>query len=75
MKPGIVIRYSTAEIIEAAQAGSTLTLTMSQDDFFAELTLNACRCDHPTPLEKSGDLSRVRLHGEAGLIRLVFDPA
>jgi len=74
IKPGVMIHYATSEIVEVSDDGSAIILKTDQNDFFAELTLVGYRCDQPIPLERVGDIQRVRLHGMYGHIHLASVP-
>jgi beta-galactosidase len=76
----VLIHYSTSEIIEITDDGSTLTLKTEQAEFFAEMTLAGYRCEHARMIKKSAKTRslrthRVRIHGKKGVIVLRLEKA
>ena len=69
LRPGIMVHYLTAEVIDVIDEGSRLTLKTEPDEFFAEVSLTGYHCDDFYILQRI-DTQRVTLHGENGILEL-----
>jgi beta-galactosidase len=65
----ILIHYVTAEIIDINSDGDKITITMAQDDFFAEITNSGYVCEEPGTASIEG--STIKVQGKEGKIVLV----
>jgi hypothetical protein len=68
-RPGVVIHYSTSEIVEVNERDGQLTLKTDPAEFFAEVSLTGYRCDDAMVVQRLGEC-RVKLHGANGRLEL-----
>ncbi|MBK8021525.1 MAG: beta-galactosidase [Chloroflexi bacterium] len=70
VKPGILLHYSTSEIIEVSEQGDLVILKTESPEFSAEVSLTGYRCDDALIVRRI-DEQRVKLHGRNGMVELV----
>ncbi len=70
VRPGVLIDYSTAEIVEVSEEGKNLLIKTLQTEFTAELTLTGYTCNGSETIRRHADTRRVRVSGHDGLIVL-----
>lgn len=75
LNENVTIHYATAEIVQVIEDGASLRLETEPAAFTAELTISGYRCDHAaiatmSPISTDGETTRVRLHGQDGVILL-----
>ncbi|MEJ5310542.1 MAG: beta-galactosidase [Anaerolineae bacterium] len=70
LRPGITLHYATAEVTGISEDATGLTIALSQDTFWAELTAPGYDCAQAISAP-SGVGERYIIHGTEGFIRLV----
>jgi beta-galactosidase len=68
-RPGVVIHYLTAELVELRKQAGQITLKTDPAEFFAEVSLSGYQCDEALIIQRIGQ-QRLRLHGRNGAIQL-----
>ncbi len=71
LNEAVTIHYSTAEITEVTDDGSTLLLKTNPPEFFVELTLNGYTCAQAIEPVDALDELRVAINADAGMIELI----
>lgn len=71
LREDVLIHYTTAEISEVAEDGSTITIKAAQDEFVAEMTLRGYACEQAVIINSSLGIQRVRIHAKDGRIVLM----
>ncbi len=69
LRPDITLHYATAEVTGIREDAAGLTITLSQDTFWAELTAPGYACAQAVPAPSGGGERRI-VRGTESLIRL-----
>ncbi len=66
----VLIHYITAELVAVTEDDDAIILKTKPDEFTAELTLSGYRCDEASIIQRTGEATRIKLHGANGRIVL-----